>query len=152
MKISDIITQLRSLRDNSADMAKGDPECDTWREDVDALNATIKLLSTLDPEAPEPPAPTRATILADAEACVCRDRESSYGSPSRNFKVAANMLADYISGKREPLDIEPKDVAAMMCIIKLARISTGSIKADNWIDLAGYAAIGGELEGRRGDD
>lgn len=35
---------------------------------------------------------------------------------------------------------------AMMCLFKLARIATGHGKADNWIDLAGYAACGGELE------
>lgn len=29
----------------------------------------------------------------------------------------------------------------------LACIATGHDKADNWIDLAGYAACGGELEG-----
>ena len=28
----------------------------------------------------------------------------------------------------------------------LARIATGHGKADNWIDLAGYAVCGGELE------
>lgn len=34
----------------------------------------------------------------------------------------------------------------MMCLFKIARIATGYGKADNWIDLAGYAACGGELE------
>lgn len=29
----------------------------------------------------------------------------------------------------------------------IARIATGHGKADNWVDLAGYAACGGELEG-----
>ena len=31
-------------------------------------------------------------------------------------------------------------------MFKVARIATGHGKADNWIDLAGYAACGGELE------
>lgn len=34
----------------------------------------------------------------------------------------------------------------MMCLFKIARIATGHGKADNWVDLAGYAACGGELE------
>lgn len=150
MKISDTIKHLRALRDNSADMEKADPENGHWSEITEACDAAISLLLTLG--TPEQPAPTRATILADAEACVCRDRESSYGSPEQNFKVTANLWIDYLSGKRDPLDIGPIDVAAMMGLLKLARISTGGSKADNWIDLAGYAAIGGELEGRPRDD
>lgn len=46
----------------------------------------------------------------------------------------------------ENICITGADVGAMMCLFKLARISTGHGKADNWIDLAGYAACGGELE------
>ena len=34
----------------------------------------------------------------------------------------------------------------MMALLKIARIAGGNAKADNWIDLAGYAACGGELE------
>lgn len=33
-----------------------------------------------------------------------------------------------------------------MCLFKIAHIATSHGKADNWIDLAGYAACGGELE------
>ena len=32
-------------------------------------------------------------------------------------------------------------------LFKIARIATGHGKADNWVDLAGYAACAGELEG-----
>lgn len=34
---------------------------------------------------------------------------------------------------------------------KVARIATGSGSQDNWIDLAGYAACGGEIEGKDND-
>lgn len=34
----------------------------------------------------------------------------------------------------------------MLGLLKIARIATGHGKADNWVDLAGYAACGGELE------
>ena len=33
----------------------------------------------------------------------------------------------------------------MMCLLKLARIGSGIYSEDNWTDLAGYAACGGEL-------
>ena len=89
----------------------------------------------------------RKEILETAMKCVLGGREQDYGTPENNFRTVANMWSDYLSAKKEPMDIEPKDVAAMLALLKIARISTGKIKADNWVDLAGYAACGGELEG-----
>lgn len=40
-----------------------------------------------------------------------------------------------------------KDVlAAMMAMLKIARIASGHGRDVDWIDLAGYAACGGEVE------
>lgn len=89
---------------------------------------------------------TRKETLEAALKCVLGDREQDYGTPENNFRAVANMWADYLSAKKEPLDIEPKDVAAMLALLKIARIASGHSKADNWVDLAGYAACGGELE------
>ena len=33
----------------------------------------------------------------------------------------------------------------MMALLKIARIATGGPKEDSWVDLAGYAACGGEI-------
>ena len=41
--------------------------------------------------------------------------------------------------------ISALDVSMMMSLLKVARIATGRPKADNFIDLAGYAACGGEI-------
>lgn len=91
---------------------------------------------------------TREEILAAAKKCVCGDREQDYGSPERNFQTIANMWEDYLAAKgHEVVDIAPPDVAAMLALLKIARIASGHAKYDNWIDLAGYAACGGELEG-----
>ena len=40
----------------------------------------------------------------------------------------------------------PEDVAAMLALMKLGRIAGGQVKPDNWVDLAGYAACGGEIQ------
>lgn len=40
--------------------------------------------------------------------------------------------------------ITAKDVAAMMGLLKVARIATGS-NPDSFVDLAGYAACAGEI-------
>ena len=83
----------------------------------------------------------RAEILETAKRCVCGDREQDYGSPESNFERIAEFWSTY-SGY--PFDA--KDVAAMLALLKIARISSGHAKADNWVDLAGYAACGGEIE------
>ena len=44
------------------------------------------------------------------------------------------------------VDLSSQDVAVMMIMLKIARIGTGADKEDNWVDIAGYAACGGEVE------
>ena len=88
----------------------------------------------------------KSEILKTAENIVNGDREKQYGKAEDNFNTIANLWADYLSAKVEPMDIEPKDVAAMLALLKIARIATGHAKEDNWVDLAGYAACGGEIE------
>ena len=85
---------------------------------------------------------TRAEVLDSALKCVCGDREQDYGSPEKNFYRIAEFWSTYLGH-----DIDAKDVAAMLALLKIARIASGNAKDDNWIDLAGYAACGGELEG-----
>lgn len=84
---------------------------------------------------------TRSEILETAKRCVCGDREQDYGSPESNFERIAEFWSTY-SG----YPFTAKDVAAMLALLKIARISSGHAKADNWVDLAGYAACGGEIE------
>lgn len=89
----------------------------------------------------------REEILDAAKCCVCGDREQDNGSPERNFEVIANLWADYLQARGVEIDfLEPTDVAAMLALLKIARIASGHAKEDNWIDLAGYAACGGEIE------
>lgn len=92
----------------------------------------------------------RAEILDAAKRCVCGDREQDYGSPENNFQTIADMWATYISVKcisnNSDVCILPEDVAAMMGLMKIARIASGNAHEDNWVDLAGYAACGGEIE------
>ena len=87
---------------------------------------------------------TRKEILDEAAKIVCQDRERQYGEPEYNFTTIAAMWNEYIHGTMLPLDA--CDVAAMMILLKVARISTGKRKNDNWVDIAGYAACGGEIE------
>lgn len=94
----------------------------------------------------------RPEILDTAKACVCGDREQDYGSPEHNFETIAYLWSVYIRAARPELkqwalnELSAKDVAAMLALLKIARIASGHAKADNWVDLAGYAACGGEIE------
>lgn len=87
----------------------------------------------------------REDILKAAQSCVCGDREQDYGSPERNFETIAGLWNAYL-GVHPGTPLDPKDVAAMLALLKIARIASGHAKADNWVDLAGYAACGGEIE------
>lgn len=92
----------------------------------------------------------REEVLESAKKCVCGDREEDYGSPEDNFVRISELWSTYMRGRCVAQDalitIRPSDVAAMMALLKIARIASGNAKADNWVDLAGYAACGGELE------
>lgn len=90
----------------------------------------------------------RQEILEMAQKCVTGDREQDYGSPENNFARIAELWTTFLrpnvltSDKR----ITAKDVAGMLALLKIARIASGHAKEDNWVDLAGYAACGGEIE------
>lgn len=90
---------------------------------------------------------TRLEVLTGATKCVLGEREQDYGTPERNFQTIADLWTDYLSAKGINAHVRPADVACMMALLKIARIASGHSKADNWIDLAGYAACGAELEG-----
>jgi len=93
---------------------------------------------------------TRKEILEKALACVNGDRDAQYGKPEDSFDCIANMWMGYLfaagAAKGEEIYIRREDVAAMLALLKIARIASGVQKSDNWIDLAGYAACGGEIQ------
>jgi hypothetical protein len=82
----------------------------------------------------------RAEILHEAEHCICGQREQDYGSPEDNFGTIAQMWTAYTGTL-----ITALDVAMMMCLLKISRIKSGGGTGDSFVDLAGYAACGGEL-------
>lgn len=89
---------------------------------------------------------TRTEILDTAKKIVVGDREEDYGSPENSFRCIAALWTDYLNAAGHSVDITASEVAVMMALLKIARIASGHGKADNWVDLAGYAACGGELE------
>lgn len=82
----------------------------------------------------------RIKILENAIDCVIGQRELDYGSPEDNFKLIADLWTAY-----KEIEFTPIDVAMMMALLKIARIKNGGGSGDSFVDLAGYAACGGEI-------
>ena len=59
-----------------------------------------------------------------------------------NFRTIADLWTAYLGFD---LIITDRDVAAMMTLLKIARLKSNPDNADNWIDACGYMACGGEL-------
>ena len=89
---------------------------------------------------------TRESILNRAIECVCGERERDYGSPEDNFGSIAIYWSAHLG-----MEITAEDVAVMMALLKIARIGTGTATDDSWVDLAGYAACGGEIAAAEAD-
>lgn len=85
---------------------------------------------------------TRSEILTQANVIINGEREGQYGSPEDSFRKIAGMWSAYLG-----VPLQEHDVAAMMVLLKIARVAGGAYKEDNWIDIAGYAACGGEVQG-----
>jgi len=81
---------------------------------------------------------TRKECLDAAAGCVLKDRQNQYGGPENNFERIATMWNGYLGTN----SIKPWDVAAMMGMLKMARARFNPKYADNWVDMAGYAACG----------
>lgn len=81
----------------------------------------------------------REQVLKDAGELVLGERNLDYGDPTENFTDIARMWSAY-----KGIPFEAHDVAAMMVLTKVARLKTTPSKMDNWVDIAGYAAVGFE--------
>ena len=84
----------------------------------------------------------RSEVLDTAKELITQNREAEYGSPHANLNCANYLIKAY-------LDYANKvDVCVIMALVKIARIATGEYKPDNYIDAAGYLALGCEMGGQ----
>lgn len=84
----------------------------------------------------------RAEVLDTAKTYVMADRAATHGRPEDTFERIADLWNSYLGGET---DIQSYDVAAMLALLKIARIRFNPRHEDNWVDIAGYAACGSEL-------
>jgi len=87
----------------------------------------------------------RAQILREAERIIYGDREDEYGSPAVNLQATADLWSAYLE-RQLNAPIKPYDVALMMVLLEVSRAKNGGqTSIDHFVDIAGYAAIAGEL-------
>ena len=85
----------------------------------------------------------RDELLDRAKNIITGERQIDYGDARDNFRTIAKLWTVYL--QRVELPLCETDVADMMILLKIAR-NTGDNKTDDsYVDIAGYAALGGEM-------
>lgn len=112
----------------------------------EARDYILSLLEKTAADARQKPEPwTRKRVLSEAEKCVCGQREQDYGTPEDSFEMIGKFWTVYLDYATK---IDAHDVAAMMALLKIARIAKSPDHMDSWCDLAGYASCGAEIVGK----
>lgn len=92
----------------------------------------------------------KGKALVQALGIVNGERQNMYGAPEDSFAVIAQYWQTYldtalVDGNGFCRKLESKDVAALMLLMKVARITTGSGGLDSYVDAAAYAALGADM-------
>ncbi|AGG91223.1 hypothetical protein SUBG_00053 [Sulfitobacter phage pCB2047-C] len=85
----------------------------------------------------------RADILSTAAHAVTVDRDATHGSVEDNFASIAAIWSTRLGQT-----VTSTQVAIMLVDLKTVRAWGNPAHDDNWVDIAGYAACGGEIAGR----
>lgn len=79
-------------------------------------------------------------VLDKAKELVSNERLKHYGTPKENFARIAKLWEVVFNRP-----ISPTEVALCMAMVKVTRLVQTPDHVDSWVDLAGYAACGGEV-------
>jgi hypothetical protein len=82
----------------------------------------------------------REEVLRDAEEMISALRDEVYGDPLTNHQRIAEMWSAILD-----VDVRPEEVVLCMIAVKMSRLCRVPDHEDSWIDIAGYAALGGEI-------
>lgn len=82
----------------------------------------------------------REWFLTEAETLINGDRANDYGEAKMNHQRIADIWSIILD-----VEVTPEQVVACMIGVKLARLAENIDKDDSWIDIIGYAALGGEI-------
>ena len=78
--------------------------------------------------------------LDSAAEAVLKNRQELYGKPEDGFAGIAAIWSVLLGRK-----IASHEVALCLAALKMVRAMNSPAHADNWVDMAGYAACGSEI-------
>ena len=81
-----------------------------------------------------------ADLLREAALLVSETKNEEHGSYEDTFGMTAALWSMYLD-----VTVSPRDVAAMMILLKVGRDKTAPGNRDNALDAAGYAGLMGAL-------
>ena len=86
----------------------------------------------------------RGSVLKKAIETINGDRQDSYGNPEDSFFLIAKYWSIY-----QGVKVTARNVAEMMTLFKIARMSVQKPEIDNYVDAAGYIGLAADmLEGK----
>ena len=90
---------------------------------------------------------SKEEILVKANQLISKTRNETHGDAFKNHAEIAEFWNIFLDGKLQPMaSITAQDVAIMMILLKVSRSNQGKeFNLDNFIDMAGYSAIAGEI-------
>ena len=88
---------------------------------------------------------TRDELLEEAKMLINGPSAEQYGSALINHERIATIW-NVLLQRKLLSKITPEEVTMMMIGLKLARLSQDVDQNDTWIDIIGYAALGGEIK------
>jgi hypothetical protein len=90
-------------------------------------------------------------LLAEAARLIAGERQREYGPPTENFAVVSRLWNIWISARAKSYVgigglppaflLSPGDIAAMLLLLKVARLAQSLDHHDSKVDIAGYAAL-----------
>jgi hypothetical protein len=86
----------------------------------------------------------RDEVLADAKEKINGPRAKDYGDAYENHDKIAKMWSAILG-----MEVTVAQVYQCMLAVKIGRLITTPEHEDTWVDIAGYAALGGEISEKR---
>ena len=91
----------------------------------------------------------RGECLNQAIKTINGERQDRYNNPEDSHALIAKYWTVYLEangwGSSERIEITPREVAEMMVLFKIARMSGQKPHIDNYVDAAGYIGIAGDM-------
>ncbi len=99
-------------------------------------------------DGPTPPVEMGAKVMKEALDIINGDRQADYGGPEDSFNAIASFWSAYLwHTAGVDYEITAKDVARMMALMKMARLTNHPGHRDSYVDVIGYMGIAAHMEG-----